>query len=66
MIDERKGRRIAEGQGIPVIGLIGVVLLARERKIIPLARELLARLESEAGVYITESLRERALRSVGE
>jgi len=29
LMDERKGRRLAVQEGIPVIGLLGVVLLAR-------------------------------------
>jgi len=66
LIDERKGRRLAQQEGVPVIGLLGAVLLARQKRIIPSARELLWRLESEAGMYLAEEIRERALRTVGE
>jgi uncharacterized protein len=38
LIDERKGRRLAAQKGIPVIGLLGVVLLARRKRLIPSAR----------------------------
>lgn len=31
LIDERKGRRLAQQQGLPVPGLLGVVLLAKSR-----------------------------------
>ena len=41
LIDERKGRRLASQEGIPVVGLLGIVLLARRRELIPSARTLL-------------------------
>jgi hypothetical protein len=39
LIDERKGRKLAREAGLPVIGLLGVVLLARRNSLIPSARE---------------------------
>jgi len=66
LMDERKGRRIAMSKGLRVIGLLGIVLLAKERKSISSAREMLAELEKTAGMYLASSLRETALRSVGE
>ena len=66
LIDERKGRRLAQQEGVPVIGLVGVVLLAKTKGLIPSARDLLQRLEQVAGMYLAEDIREQALRSVGE
>jgi predicted nucleic acid-binding protein len=66
LIDERKGRRLAVEEGVPVIGLLGVVLLAKRRQIIPSARMLLQRLENEAGMYLSEDVRTAALMTVGE
>lgn len=66
LIDERKGRYLAQCEGVPLIGLVGVVLLAKRKNIIPSARELLMRFEREAGMYLAEDTREDALRSVGE
>ena len=66
LIDERKGRRLASQAGVPVIGLLGVVLLARRKALIPSARELLARLETEAGMYLSADIRNQALKTVGE
>ena len=66
LIDERKGRRVAVREGVPVIGLLGVLLLAKRRGLIVSARALLGRLELEAGIYLTADLKEEALRSVGE
>jgi predicted nucleic acid-binding protein len=48
------------------IGLLGIVLLARRRKLIPSARVLLDRLEQEAGVYLSERLKDEALKTVRE
>ncbi|MCW5550968.1 MAG: DUF3368 domain-containing protein [Verrucomicrobiae bacterium] len=66
LIDERKGRRLAVQAGVPVIGLLGVVLLARRKDLIPSARALLLRLENEAGMYLAEDVRNRGLKTVGE
>lgn len=66
LIDERKGRALAAHEGVPVIGLLGVLLLAKHREMIPSARSLVERLQSEAGMYLSESLKSEALRTVGE
>lgn len=66
LIDERKGRRLAAEEGVPVIGLLGVVVLARRNGLIPSARELIAALRNQAGFYLSGDLVDRALASVGE
>jgi len=66
LMDERKGRRLAVREGLPVIGLLGVVLLARRNKIIPSARVLIERLQQEAGMYLAKDIKEAALILVGE
>ena len=66
LIDERKGRRLAVQEQVPVIGLLGVVLLAKRRALTRSARALLQRLERDAGIYISEHIRDQALKSVGE
>lgn len=66
LIDERRGRKLAAQEGISVIGLLGVILLARRNGLIPSARALLLRLDSEAGMYLSPDLRDEALRTVGE
>lgn len=38
LIDERKGRRLAQQQGLPVVGLLGVILLAKRAQLVPSAR----------------------------
>jgi predicted nucleic acid-binding protein len=66
LMDERKARALAQRERIPVIGLLGVVLLAKRRQLIPSARELLNRLESESGMYLAAELKATALETVGE
>lgn len=66
LIDERKGRQLAIKAGLSVIGLLGVVLLARRNGLIPSARALIERLENEAGAYFSPNLIESALESAGE
>ena len=65
-MDERKGRRLAREHGLPVVGLLGVVLMARRCGMIPSARDVLRRLDQEAGVYLGEDLKASALKRVGE
>lgn len=66
LIDERRGRRLAAQEGIPVIGLLGVVLLARRKRLIPSARALLLRMQAEAGIYLAKDIMEAALKTVEE
>ena len=66
LIDERKGRRLAQQQGLPVVGLLGVVLLAKHARFILSARALLEELDREAGIYLTDELKEAALKTIGE
>jgi predicted nucleic acid-binding protein len=66
LMDERKGRRLAREHGVPVMGLLGVILLAKRRGFIDSARALLTRLEKEAGVYLGEQLKTDALKTIGE
>ena len=66
LMDERKGRRLAMREGLAVIGLLGVLLLAKRTQLIPSAAKLLVRLEVEAGIYLSADIKILALRTVGE
>ena len=66
LMDERKGRRVAAKEGVQVIGLLGIVLLAKRRGLIVSARSVVERLEKEAGVYLSSAIRNSALRTVTE
>jgi predicted nucleic acid-binding protein len=66
LMDDAKGRSVAASEGLPVVGLVGVVLLAKRSGLIGSARETLDRLRMEAGAYFSDDLVASALKSVGE
>jgi uncharacterized protein len=66
LIDEALGRRVAETLGLRTIGILGVMIQARQRQIIPSVRNLLDRLEKEAGFWVSPNLRGKVLQTVGE
>ena len=66
LIDDEEGRAVASEEGITFIDLLGVVLLARRRALIPSARSLVKSLQTQGGVYLSEKLIESALSTVGE
>lgn len=65
LIDDRAARRIATGLGIPVIGVLGVLVLAKRAAAIPQVRPLTERLVA-SGYYLADQVIQEALRLVGE
>lgn len=66
LIDDSDGRILARQCGLSVMGLLGCLLLAKQRGFITQARDLLDRLQNEAGFYLNEELRQEVLRLAGE
>lgn len=66
LIDERRGRKSAAEVGVPIIGLIGVLLLAKNRGLVPTVKQLLNDLQTNAGFYIHPVLAQRLLEAAGE
>lgn len=66
LMDEIRGRKIATRFGIPTLGLLGVLKLAKQRGLIPAAKPLVNRLEQDAGFWLGLSLKQRFLADVGE
>ena len=66
LMDERDGRSVAKSMGLNPIGIIGVLVRAKQVGTIQSVREVLARLRNEAGFYIADNLMERILSEVGE
>ena len=66
LIDERKGRRAALKLGLSVIGIVGILLKAKKRGLIPSVRKDLLRLKTEAGFFISDALVQEAARLAGE
>ena len=65
VVDDLAARRCANSLGIPIRGTLGLILAAKRRRIIPEARAVLERLRS-AGMYLSDSVMNRALKMVGE
>lgn len=56
LVDELKGRAIAEQQGLDVTGLLGVLLRAKKQGYLPFVKPILERLKTEAGFYLSDKL----------
>jgi predicted nucleic acid-binding protein len=66
LIDERRGRRTVERLGIPIVGLIGVLLIAKRQGLITQLRPHLDSLRNTAGFWISTALYDRVLWDSGE
>jgi predicted nucleic acid-binding protein len=65
VIDDLPARRCASTFGLPVRGTLGLVLAARRRGVIPSARRVIGELRA-AGMYLSDTVADRALGLVGE
>lgn len=65
LMDERRGRRIATEMGCQVLGLLGVLVEAKNRGLVPEVKPILMSL-SQGSFRISEALVEHVLREVGE
>lgn len=66
LIDDSDGRKLAKREGVPVLGLMGVLLLAKQRSILPEIRPTLDQLITQAGFYVSQRLRTEVLKLAGE
>lgn len=66
LMDERLGRETAQSFDLPVIGLIGVLIEAKEQNLIPLLQPYLYRLRHVIGFHISTTLYEHVLQLVEE
>lgn len=66
LIDEQKGRSIAEKYGIRITGLLGLLLIAKEKKLIKAIKPVLEKLIYNAGFRINTALYLFILQSAGE
>lgn len=66
MLDERRGRQVAARYGLRVQGVLGILLGAKARGLIPLVRPLLDALVNDAGFWITNNLYQQVLQIARE
>lgn len=66
IIDDRRGRIAAARRGIPLTGVVGILLEARTRGLIGPVGPVLDELQTRAGFRLGESVRRQALEAAGE
>lgn len=66
LVDERRARTAAERHGIPVTGVLAILLSAKSRGLLDEVEPVLDRMISTVGFRISPSLRETMLRKAGE
>ncbi len=66
LVDEKRARATAEARGLKVIGLLGVLLLARKSGHIESLAAVIRDIESRAGFFVAPAVAEAILRAAGE
>ena len=66
IIDERKGRKIAEKYDLKIIGLLGVLIQGKKKGYLKKLTPILDKLIEEIGFRVSKILYERILKEVGE
>ncbi|HEX8195070.1 MAG TPA: DUF3368 domain-containing protein [Pyrinomonadaceae bacterium] len=66
LMDERIGTKIARQEGLQTIGLVGVLVKAKEERIILKVSEILDELRIKAGFWLSENLQNQILEELGE
>jgi uncharacterized protein len=66
LMDEKEGRRLARRQGVEVMGVIGVLLQAKQQRLIEFVLPQLDALRRVAGFYMSDRVYARAGQLAGE
>lgn len=66
LIDEKLGRSVAEARGLSVVGLLGVLLLAKNAGLVSSVAPLVADLETQAGFFVSARVKQFLLAEAGE
>ncbi len=66
LIDERRGRLVAARLNLRYTGILGILVEAKSRQLIPAVKPLLDALMSQAGFWIAQPLYDRVLQLVQE
>ena len=65
LIDESAGRAAALRRGLSPLGVLGILLRAKQRGLVDTLRPLLDRLQNELGYFISTELRSTVLKQAG-
>ena len=66
LMDERRGRAAAQRLGCRVVGVLGVLIEAKQRQQISAVRPILDAMRTQAGFRVSEELHARVLDAAGE
>ena len=66
LLDERRARAVAMRLGFNVVGVLGVLVEAKHKALIPQLKPILDDLITRAGFWVSVQLYERVLQAVGE
>jgi predicted nucleic acid-binding protein len=66
LMDERLGRRLAAKHGLKVTGLLGLLVMARQKNLIHEVRPLILEMIAKGKCWFDQSLLESVCNSVGE
>ena len=66
IIDERLGRKIAEQSGVAIVGVLGILIAAKQRNLIDAVKPLLYRLTEQTGFWLEQKLYRSILQIVAE
>jgi predicted nucleic acid-binding protein len=66
LMDEKIGRRVAQREGVPIIGLMGVLVAGKRRGFVPSVRVVVGELESKAGFRVSARVKQMVFTQAGE
>ena len=66
LIDERLGRREATRLGLPITGVLGILLVAKRRRLIPAVQPVMDALVNQAGFRVSSQLYAAVLKAADE
>lgn len=66
LLDERRGRAVATRFGLRFIGLLGILIDAKQKGYIPAIKPILDDLVANAGFWVSQQLYAHVLRAAGE